>query len=392
MSVRAAVAQAHTDSRAQVVATLIRVTGDWDLAEDAAQDALVTALDRWRTDGIPDNPGAWLLTVARNRALDIVRRRSTEQRKLAELARLPEEPQPPGQDDRLRLIFTCCHPALSLEARVALTLRTVTGMSAADIARVFLVSESTMTRRITRAKTKIAQARIPYRIPAGPELAERLPSVLGVLYLLFTRGYDTGGAAAFADEAIRLARLLGRLMPGEGEVRGLLALFLLQHSRRNARQDEHGRPVVLAEQDRSRWDRAAIEEALAVLPEPRGPYAVQAAIAACHVAEETDWARVAGLYDRLVSLHPSPVVQLNRALAHGYAHSPARGLALLARVRAGGGLDGYAPALAVEADLTERAGDPGAAARLYESAAAIASTDGEREVLLARARSLRSDR
>ncbi|WP_305785938.1 RNA polymerase sigma factor [Symbioplanes lichenis] len=428
MSVRAAVAQAHRESYAQVVATLIRVTGDWDLAEDATQDALATALDRWRTSGIPDNPGGWLMTVARNRALDIVRRRNTEQRKLAELANLPEEPQSPGQDDRLRLIFTCCHPALSLEARVALTLRTVTGMSAADIARVFLVSESTMTRRLTRAKTKIAQARIPYQIPAGPDLAERLPSVLGVLYLLFTRGYDPGGPSEFAAEAIRLARLLDRLIPGEPEVRGLLALFLLQHSRRSARLDEQGRPIVLTEQDRSRWDHAAIGEALAVLPPPDiagvrpappathgnrrsdvgagsreraadvsaeecrwvadGPYAIQAAIAACHVAHETDWVRVADLYDRLALLLPSPVVRLNRALAHGYAHSPARGLALLAEARAGGGLDGYAPALAVAADLTSRAGDPVAAAQLYESAAAAAATDGERSVLLARARSL----
>ncbi len=388
--VRAAVAAAGRESYGRLVATLIGVTGDWQLAEDCAQEALVTALERWDADGIPGNPGGWLMTVARNRAVDALRRAGTERRKLAELARLPAEPPPPDRDDRLRLIFTCCHPALSLEARVALTLRTVAGLPTASIGRLFLVSEATMTRRLTRAKTKIAQAGIPYRVPEGEALTERLPGVLGVLYLLFTRGYDRDGTAEPATEAIRLARLLARLMPTEPEVRALLALFLLQHSRRDARVDEHGRPVTLSEQDRSRWDRPAIDEALALLPGSRGPYAIQAHIAACHVAERTDWARIAALYDELAALLPSPVVRLNRALAHGRAHGPAAGLALLADLRATGGLDGYAPALAAEADLTERSGDRSRAATLYDEAAAIAPSVPERDALRRRAVQLRS--
>ncbi|HEV8175718.1 MAG TPA: sigma-70 family RNA polymerase sigma factor, partial [Actinoplanes sp.] len=241
---RTAVAAAGADSYARIVAALIRVTGDWTLAEDCAQEALTHALERWPSDGVPANPGGWLMTVARNRAIDVLRRASVERRKLRELAILAVPGDPvsgtasaeEGEvvDDRLRLIFTCCHPALALEARVALTLRTVGGVPTADIARAFLVTESTMTRRLTRAKTKIADAGIPYRVPTGPALTERLPGVLAVLYLLFTRGYNADGEPAFADEAIRLARLLARLMPEQPEVSGLLALFLFQHSRRDA--------------------------------------------------------------------------------------------------------------------------------------------------------------
>ncbi|MEU9830245.1 DUF6596 domain-containing protein [Streptosporangium sp. NPDC048047] len=432
-----AVAAAGVDARPRIVAALIRVTSDWTLAEDCAQEALALALWRWPREGVPGNPGGWLMTVARNRAIDVLRRASVERRKLAEVAALaltdpvssPEEPGDEVVDDRLRLIFTCCHPALSLEARVALTLRTVCGVPTADIARVFLVGESAMTRRLTRAKTRIADTGIPYRVPAGPALAERLPGVLAVLYLLFTHGYNADGRPAFADEAIRLARLLRELMPVEGEVTALLALFLFQHSRRDARRDDHGDLLALDRQDRRRWDRDAIAEGLRLLTEtpqddlyaprdrphalrngshaprdgrhaPRddpyvpqdGPYALQARIAARHAtavsAGATDWPAIAACYDRLAGIQPSPVVELNRAVAHGYAHGPEAGLALLARIRAGGVLDGHPLAVAAEADLTARRGDPGdgdRAAVLFRRAAAAAHSEPERRALLDRA-------
>jgi RNA polymerase sigma factor (sigma-70 family) len=388
-----AVAEAGADSFARIVAALIRVTGDWTLAEDCAQEALALALERWPADGVPANPGGWLMTVARNRAIDVLRRASVERRKLTELALLAEPVEAQTEegeivDDRLRLIFTCCHPALAMEARVALTLRTVAGVPAADIARAFLVTESTMTRRLTRAKTKIATAGIPYRVPAGPALAERLPGVLAVLYLLFTRGYDADGEPAFAQEAIRLARLLAALLPGEPEVTGLLALFLLQHSRRAARRDDAGNLRTIDQQDRARWDHAAIAEAMALLPTTGGPYAVQARIAACHAATPPHWPTIAGLYDKLFRLVPTPVVALNRAVAHGYADSPEAGLSLLAEARAGGALDGYPYVVAVEADLTARAGDSSRAVTLFEQAAAAAPSEPERRALLARAADL----
>src|SRR4051812_15733575 len=278
---REAVAEAYAEGRPRIVAALIRVTGDWTLAEDCAQDALAAALERWPIDGVPANPGGWLMTVARNRAIDVLRRASVERRKLASLALLRDEDAPVDQegdvgDDRLRLIFTCCHPALSLEARVALTLRTIGGVPTADIARAFLVTESAMTRRLTRAKSKIAEARIPYRVPAGRALTERLPGVLAVLYLLFTQGYNPDGRPAFADEAIRLARLLASLMPDQPEAAALLALFLFQHSRRDARTDPDGNLLTLDRQDRSKWDQAAIAEARDTLPRATGagPYAL----------------------------------------------------------------------------------------------------------------------
>lgn len=394
-----AVAAVSPDAYPRIVAALIRVTGDWTLAEDSAQDALTLALERWPVDGVPANPGGWLMTVARNRAVDVLRRASVERRKLRELATalpagadLETNHQEGVVDDRLRLIFTCCHPALSLEARVALTLRTVAGVPTADIARALLVSESTMTRRLTRAKAKIATAGIPYRVPVGPALAERLPGVLAVLYLLFTHGYNAGGDAVFADEAIRLARLLDQLMPGESEVSALLALFLFQHSRRDARRGPDGDLITLEKQDRSRWDHKAIAEGLDVLARVRdgGPYALQARIAASHATavttEATDWPAIAGWYDELVRLHPSPVIELNRAVAHGYAHGPAVGLALLAAAREGGGaLDDYPLAIAAEADLTARLGHRDRAAALFRQAAALVDTEQERRALLGRA-------
>lgn len=399
------------DAYARIVATLIRVTGDWTLAEDCAQEALARAVQRWPEDGVPPNPGGWLMTVARNRAIDTLRRASLERRKLEELAALSVDagdgPWTSGEsggeeivDDRLRLIFTCCHPALALEARVALTLRTICAVPAAELARAFQVTESAMTRRLTRAKHKIAAARIPYRVPSGPALDERLPGVLSVLYLLFTQGYNADGEPAFADEAVRLARLLRRLMPGQDEVAALLALFLLQHSRRDARRDRAGELVPLERQDRSRWDRAAIAEALGILAEPAeggfgdritvcGPYELQARIAACHATApsvaDTDWAQIARCYDELSRIRSTPAVELNRAVAHGYAYGPREGLALLAGARAGGELDGHPLALAAEADLTARLGDRGRAAALFREAAAVAHTDAERRALLARA-------
>ncbi|MFI5897640.1 RNA polymerase sigma factor [Actinoplanes sp. NPDC051513] len=393
----AAAVSAGWDSYARIVASLIRVTGDWTLAEDCAQEAMAAALERWPRDGVPANPGGWLLTTARNRAIDTLRRAAVEKTKLQEVAMLFTSGSSAPQeidDDRLRLIFTCCHPALSLEARVALTLRTIAGVPTPDIARAFLVTESTMTRRITRAKSKIADARIPYRVPEGPALAERLPGVLAVLYLLFTRGYDADGEPAFAAEAIRLARLLAGLMPGDPEVASLLALFLLQHSRRNARRDALGDLVTLEKQDRSRWDGPAIAESVEILLRTpvTGPYGVQARIAACHAMAEsfadTDWASIAGWYDELARIQPSPVVALNRAVAHGYAHGPAAGLALLAEARSGGALDDYAAAIAVQADLTARSGDTAGAVTLFRAAAAAAPSEVERRALLSRAAEL----
>jgi RNA polymerase sigma-70 factor, ECF subfamily len=397
------VSAAVEDAYPRIVATLIRVTGDWQLAEDCAQEALALALERWPADGVPANPGGWLMTVARNRAIDILRRTQIERRKLRELAVLSLTEVAPTNndeildeivDDRLRLIFTCCHPALPLDARVALTLRTICAVPTADIARAFLVSESTMTRRLTRAKTKIATAGIPYRVPTGKALDERLPGVLAVLYLLFTHGYNAAAEPAFADEAIRLGRLADRLMRGQPEVTALLALFLFQHSRREARRDVDGNLLTLDKQDRRRWDHAAIAEGVEVLSRVRedGPYALQARIAACHAtapsAAATDWRAIAGYYDELVRRQPSPVIELNRAVAHGYAYGPARGLVLLAAARAGGALDDYPLAIAAEADLIARDGDANRAAALFRQAAGIAHSDAERRALLDRATEL----
>jgi RNA polymerase sigma-70 factor, ECF subfamily len=388
----------------RIVAALIRVTGDWTLAEDCAQEALAAAVARWPEDGLPANPGGWLMTVARNRALDVLRRVSVERRTLRELAVLTpataaaETLEEELVDDRLRLIFTCCHPALALEARVALTLRMICGVPTAEIARALLVSESTMARRLTRAKARIAGAGIPYRVPTGAALTERLPGVLAVLYLLFTQGYNADGEPAFAEEAIRLARLLACLMPGQPEARALLALFLLQHSRREARRDAEGDLVTLDRQDRSRWDHCQIGEALEILATLRedGPYALQARIAACHAVArrpaDTDWRRIAGYYDTLLRLRPSPVIELNRAVAHGYAYGPAAGLALLALARDDGALEDYPLAVAAEAELTARGGDPERAATLFRQAAGRGCGDSQRRALLARAEEIQAGR
>ncbi len=403
-AVREAVDAAFREEWGRVVATLIRVTGDWDLAEECAQDAFAMALQRWPRDGIPGRPGAWLTTAARNRAIDVLRRRTVGAAKLREVAALPADPEPsPGYqtdhggvpDDRLRLMFTCCHPALSLEARVALTLRTLAGLTTAEIARAFLSSEATMAKRLVRAKQKIQNAGIPYRVPPAHLLPERVPGVLGVLYLLFNEGYSaTVGADLMRQnlsaEAIRLARVLGRLMPDEPEAAGLLALMLMHDARRAARLDAGGEIVTLEDQDRARWDAAEISEGVSVLEAALrqgrpGSYQVQAAIAACHVtaarAADTDWAQIALLYGQLARFLPTPVVELNRAVAVGMAEGPEAGLSLVAGLEASGKLTGYHLLPATKADLFRRLGRLDDAAACYREAMGLASTDAERRYL-----------
>jgi RNA polymerase sigma-70 factor, ECF subfamily len=400
-AVKAAVDAAFRDEWGRVVATLIRTTGDWDLAEECAQDAFALALQRWPRDGIPGRPGAWLTTAARNRAIDVLRRKAVGAAKLREVAAMSYEPEPPAADDspvpddRLRLMFTCCHPALALEARVALTLRTLAGLTTAEIARAFLASEPTMAKRLVRAKQKIQNAGIPYRVPPAHLLPERTPGVLAVLYLLFNEGYSaTAGADLVRQnlcaEAIRLARVLATLMPDEAEAAGLLALMLLHDARRAARLDAQGDLVTLEDQDRARWDKAEIAEGVAALEgalrrgQP-GPYQVQAAIAACHAtaatAADTDWAQIAGLYEQLAWFLPTPVVELNRAVAVGMAQGPAAGLPLVAALEASGKLAGYHLLPATRADLLRRLGRRSEAAAAYRDALELASTDAERRFL-----------
>ncbi|WP_233359109.1 RNA polymerase sigma factor [Thermomonospora amylolytica] len=405
--VRNAVAVAHRREWGALLASTARVLRDLDLAEECVQEAYVSALDAWERHGVPDNPGAWLSTAARRNALDALRRAKTLKSKLHLLVEpemesdAPQTGSTPGPlmyDDRLRLIFMCCHPALSREAQIALTMRLVCGVSTADIAKTFLVTMPTMAARITRAKKKIVGARIPFGVPEPDELPERLNSVLTVIHLLFTTGHTAPSGRTLtradpAERALDLARMLHELMPGEREVKGLLALLLITHARRATRTDAQGRLLLLEEQDRSAWDRAAIEEGRRLLAEAleggaAGRFTLQAAIASVHATApayaDTDWGRVLVLYDELLKVWPSPVVALNRAVAMAMAAGPTAALSEVERLERTGELAGYHYLPAVKADLLRRLDRRPEAAAAYRQALDLADNEAERAFLASR--------
>ena len=376
------------------MAALIRALGDIDVAEDAVQEAFAIALRKWPDEGLPPNPGGWITTTARNSAIDRQRRESRGRELLREVAVLlpPKDDHDEAKevgavdDDRLRLIFTCCHPAFSTEAQVALTLRLLCGLSTAEVARSFLLAEATMAQRLVRAKRKIKAARIPYRVPEQHELHDRLGPVLAVLYLLYSAGLSNSAEPDLCSESIRLARIVATLMPDEPEVAGLLALLLLTESRRASRLRPDGSLVLLSEQDRSRWDRDLIEEGQSIIRRclrrnQPGAYQLQAAINAVHAdaatVVETDWSQIVALYDQLLAVAPTPVVALNRAIAIGEVQGAAAALALVDKLD----LDNYYAFHATRADLLRRVGRNGEAAAAYERAAAMAPTDAERNFL-----------
>jgi RNA polymerase sigma factor (sigma-70 family) len=397
---------------ARLIAVLARIVGDVGLAEDLAQDALVAALERWPETGVPDNPGAWLMGTAKHRAIDLLRRRKLLERKHeqlgyeieAQLERaapdLDAELDDEIGDELLRLVFTCCHPVLSTEARVALTLRLLGGLTTPEIARAFLVPEATVAQRIVRAKRALAEARVPFEVPRGGELAVRLASVLEVMYLVFNEGYSaTAGEdwvrPGLCEDALRLGRILAELAPAESEVHGLVALMEIQASRLRARIGPAGEPVLLLDQDRSKWDRLLIQRGFAALARAGslggalGPYALQGAIAACHArattGEETDWTRIAALYDALAALEPSPVVELNRAVAVAMAFGPAAGLEVVDSLAGERALDGYHLLPAVRGDFLAKLGRMPEARAELERAAALTQNMRERGLLLERA-------
>ena len=404
--------QTFREESGKIVATLIRVFGDFDLAEDSVQEAFEVALEKWPVDGYPDNPGAWITTTARRRAIDKLRRRKVYDEKASAMQALqgdytedigPDDDGDALYDDRLRLIFTCCHPALAREAQVALTLKTLGGLTTPEVASAFLVPEQTMAQRIVRAKRKIKQAGIPYRVPPDEELQARLGSVLAVLYLVFNEGYGASAGDSLirrelCEEAIRLARVLASLMTEQPEVKGLLALMLLQDSRRDARTDSNGDIVLLEEQDRSSWNQAHISEGQALVQEAlavgeAGQYQFQAAIAAVHSeadrAEETDWPQIAALYRGLEQLVPSPVVRLNMAVAHAMANGPEAGLKLMDDLGLGEQLGEYHLYHAARADLHRRLEQPLQAIDEYKAALELVANAPERRYLSGRLEEMR---
>ncbi|WP_436499295.1 RNA polymerase sigma factor [Actinokineospora sp. HUAS TT18] len=404
-----AVAAVWRHESTRLIAGLVRMTHDVGLAEDLAQDALVAAVEQWAGSGVPDNPGAWLMAVAKRRAVDHFRRAETLRRKTEELGRDAAEWHVPDfaaavdyiEDDVLRLMFMTCHPVLSTEARVALTLRLVGGLTTTEIARGFLAKDATIGQRVSRAKKTLTEARVEFDLPTGPDRRERLAAVMGVIYLVFNEGYSaTAGddwmRPALCEEAMRLARILAHLAPDEPEAHGLQALLEIQASRTAARTGADGKPVLLLDQDRSRWDRLLIRRGLDALDRadkldaPVGPYVVQAAIAACHAraarADDTDWTRIAGLYDVLGQVAPNPVVEVNRAVAHGMAFGPEAGLAVLEPVEAGQALAGYHLLASVKGDLLGKAGRRAEARAEFERAAALTGNARERDLLLQRAK------
>jgi RNA polymerase sigma-70 factor, ECF subfamily len=397
---------------ARLIAGLARMVRDVGLAEDLAQDALLAALERWPETSVPDNPGAWLMATAKNRAIDLARRAQTYERKQEEVAHelgillamdgvdLAAEVDDQIGDDMLALMFTCCHPSLATEARVALTLRLLGGLTTAEIARAFLVGEPTIAQRLTRAKRTLREAGADFAVPAGAALRARLPDVLEVVYLVFNEGYAASSGERWVrtelcEEALRLGRILAELAPAEPEAHGLIALLEIQASRLGARLGPDGEPVLLLDQDRSRWDPLLIVRGVAALkraeelPAPLGPYGLQAAIAACHAraleAEDTDWVRIAALYEALGALSPSPVVELNRAVAVGMAFGPEVGLALLEQIAAEPALRDYHLLPSVRGDLLARLGRSEEAAAEFRRAAELTENDAERTLLLRRA-------